>query len=74
VTGKLETQENQIQELRARIVELREMLHLYSGTASEGFIREHIRQLQKRVQYLLTEAAATHAVSPFNATTGFQES
>lgn len=71
VTG--EPQDNQIQQLRTRIVELQETIHLYAGTTSEGFIREHIQQLQKRVQHLLTEAIANHSASRFNSNTDLQE-
>ena len=52
--------------MRERIVELREMLSLYAGTASESFIREHIRQLQDRIQQLLREAAADRAASRYS--------
>jgi len=55
VEPKDSAQENQVQLLRSRIVELREMISMYAGTSSESFIREHIRQLQLRVQRLLDE-------------------
>ncbi len=57
--------QGQIVSMRERIVELREMLTLYAGTASESFIREHIHQLQERIQLLLQEAAARRAASRF---------
>jgi hypothetical protein len=57
--------QSQIVSLRERIVELREMLSLYAGTASESFIREHIHQLQERIQVLLQEAAADRAASRY---------
>lgn len=63
--GQVDPQ-NQIVSLRERIIELREMLSLYAGTASEGFIREHIHQLQQKIQVLLQEAAANRAASRYN--------
>ena len=47
------TTKNEIHMLRSRIVELREMVHLYAGTNSELSIREHIQLLQRKVQLLL---------------------
>ncbi len=63
--GQVDPQ-NQIASLRERIIELREMLSLYAGTASESFIREHIQQLQQRIQVLLQEAAANRAASRYS--------
>lgn len=57
--------QSQIVSMRERIVELREMLSLYAGTSSESFIREHIHQLQERIQVLLQEAAADRAASRY---------
>ncbi len=64
--------QSQISSLRERIVELRAMLALYAGTASESFIREHITQLQNRIQALLQEAAANRAASRYD-NVDFQE-
>ncbi len=53
--------QKQIASLRERIIELREMVSLYAGTPSEAFIREHIQQLQERIQHLLQEAPGKRA-------------
>jgi hypothetical protein len=73
VTRKHEPQESQVLHLRERIVEFRQMLHTYAGTASESFIREHIQQLQKRIQHLLNEPAINHSAPTFGEKADFQE-
>jgi hypothetical protein len=73
VATREDTHENQVQQLRARIVELRETIPLYAGTTSEAFIREHIQQLQHRIQHLLQEAAANRSAARFGASVDFQE-
>jgi hypothetical protein len=69
VAENLEAHDNHAQLLRGHIVELQEMIPLFAGTTSEGFIHEHIQQLKTRIQQLLEEAGASRSASRHNLDT-----